>query len=134
MPILLLLVILGLTSCESTEEKKLKELIQEVESLHDVLMIKSEDLVKLRRNLVKSTNGSANQEKRMEIREHVGLINAGESFMNDWMKMYHTPDESEPIAEKIKYYDYQLKELQRMEKHFVDAEKRAKQYIKQYGE
>ena len=132
--ILLFTAFIGLTGCEPSDQKKLRELKHNVEALHDTLMKKNEELVKLRRKLAKSMNGSASQEERMKIREHVGLINAGESFMADWMKMYKEPDENEPIADVIEYYSSQLKELERMDTQFEDAEKKAKAFINRYGE
>lgn len=134
MPFLLLLwVALAIVGCKQPPKpSKAEELKLRVESLHDSLMIASEDLVKLRRSLAKTMNNTESQQERMKIRGHIALINAGESFMNDWMKMYKAPEADETEEKVIEYYNYQLKELERMKEQFGDAKEKAEEFIVRY--
>ena len=118
-------------SCKSAEEKKAEELKLKVEQIHDNLMMKTEDLIKLRTELAKSSNQSGNMIQRSKVKVTIGLINAAESFMEDWMKFYgdNKPTLEDSIDDSIGFYEKQIKELERMEKQMDEALEKGKEWV-----
>ncbi|MGB0429544.1 MAG: hypothetical protein ACPGLV_03660 [Bacteroidia bacterium] len=123
-------------SCKSEQEKQAEELKKQVEDLHDDLMMKTEDLVKLRTKLGKELNQTNNLIKRGKIKVSITLINSTESFMEDWMSFYgkNKPKAEDSLDDSIKFYEKQLKELGRMEKEMNEALENGREFIKKMTE
>lgn len=129
---LLLSVFLVNTSCKSPEQKKAEALKKQVHELHDELMLKSEDLAKLKKDLGKSLSKAKGPIQKGAIKGIILLINAAQSFMDDWMKMYSEPDMEKDLDGAISYYEKQLSELQRMKDEMTKAEDKAKEWIEKF--
>jgi len=104
----------------------------EVDQLHDELMKKSEDLEKLRRKLAETTKEAKNPIQSKAMRGLILLIDAAQSFMTDWMKMYNEPSTEEGFDKAIKYYEQQLGELKRMESQMLEVETKSKEWIEKF--
>lgn len=122
------------SSCKSQEEKRAEALKKEVHQLHDDLMLKSEDLAKLKRDLGKQLKHAKNPIQSGAMKGIILLINAAQSFMDDWMKMYKEPDMEKDLDAAIKYYEKQLSELERMQSEMLEAEGKAKEWIEKFKE
>lgn len=118
-------------SCKSPEEKKAEELKLRVESLHDDLMKTTEDLIKLRTELAKTSNKSGNMIQRTKVKATISLINAAESFMEDWMSFYgeNKPGVDDSIDDSLKFYEKQIKELERMSVQMNEALEQGKEWL-----
>lgn len=118
-------------SCKSPEEKKAEELKLRVESLHDDLMKTTEDLIKLRTELAKTSNKSGNMIQRTKVKATISLINAAESFMEDWMSFYgeNKPGVDDSIDDSVRFYEKQIKELERMSVQMNEALEQGKEWL-----
>ncbi|MBI1184191.1 hypothetical protein GC194_07960 [bacterium] len=126
------LLLIGTFSCKSAEEQRAAELKKEVLEMHDVLMKKTEDLVKMRTQLAKAQNQSKSMVQRTAIKSTIILINAAESFMEDWMQYYaqNEPKADAEIDAVVDFYEKQLKELNRMNIQMDDALEKGKEWLK----
>lgn len=106
----------GFFACKSQEKQRVDTAKKEVLALHDELMKKTEDLVKMRTELGKAQNKSNNPIHRAAMRSTITLINAAESFMEDWMDYYakNEPKADAKAEDAIFFYEKQAKELNRM--------------------
>ncbi|MBI3142559.1 MAG: hypothetical protein HYZ16_07010 [Bacteroidetes bacterium] len=121
--------------CKNEEEKRLEELEKEVLSLHDALMVKTENLVKLRTELGKAQRNVGNPIQRTAMKGIVALINASESFMEDWMAFFakNKPTAETEIKDAIAFYENQLKDLDRMQKEMEEAYAKGLEWIEKHG-
>lgn len=116
-----------LSSCENAQEKAFETLNEEVMSLHDNIMPKTEDLVTLKSKLDSLSKGPDSiHVKRIQI----ALAKADESMM-DWMHQYSLDSlEKMSIEDKISYLRNQIGQLQSIEKLTDSTISAAHQYVK----
>ena len=123
--------ILFVQSCGTGMSSQRGSLEKEVLAMHDELMIKTEDLIKLRKELAKARLKTKGKGKRDQAKDVIVLINAAESFMEDWMRFYgnNKPEEKDDDEKAITFYTEQVLELVRMQEQMQDAEKEAKELL-----
>lgn len=121
-----LFVFLIFSSCTQAEEKLSQELNDQVMQLHDQLMGKTEDVLKLKSRLDSLSSGkdSINVHKILE-----SLDKADESMM-DWMHLFSVDSLGKMDAlNKINYLKKQLVTLKNLEKSTDSSVHAAKTYI-----
>lgn len=114
------------SSCTQAEEKLSQELNDQVMQLHDQLMGKTEDVLKLKSRLDSLSSGkdSINVHKILE-----SLDKADESMM-DWMHLFSVDSLGKMDAlNKINYLKKQLVTLKNLEKSTDSSVHAAKTYI-----
>jgi hypothetical protein len=121
-----LFLFLIFSSCTQAEEKLSQELNDQVMELHDQLMGKTEDILKLKSRLDSLSKGkdSINVHKIIETLDH-----ADESMM-DWMHLFSVDSLGKMDAlNKISYLKKQLVALKNLEKSTDSSVHAAKTYI-----
>lgn len=122
-----LVLISFLSSCDNAQEKAYEKLNEEVMSLHDKIMPKTEDLVSLKNKLDSLSKGSdSTHVKKLQS----ALSKADESMM-DWMHHYSLDSlEKMSIQDKISYLTSQINQLNAIEKLTDSTITAAKNYVK----
>jgi len=121
----LLLLISIVCSCNQAEEKLSQELNDQVMQLHDQLMGKTEDVLKLKSRLDSLSNGKDSVNVHKII---TSLTKADESMM-DWMHHFSVDSlEKMDAVNKISYLKKQLEALKNLEKSTDSSVHAAKTY------
>jgi len=120
-----LLVLVFFSSCNQAEEKLSQELNDQVMQLHDELMGKTEDVLKLKSRLDSLSNGKDSVDVHKMI---VSLTKADESMM-DWMHHFSVDSLGKmDVSDKISYLKKQLEALKNLEKSTDSSVHAAKTY------
>lgn len=127
--ILLPLFVIGLNSCKSEDERKAEALEKEVLELHDTLMVKTEKISKLKRDLLERRGKTTSIVERKALNAAAQLLASGESFMYDWMDTFEKKDVKKAPGKAVKYYEEQLKTLERMDREMDKAIKKGMKWL-----
>lgn len=123
--ILPLLLSLLWTACQTTspEEKREKQLVEDIHRIHDVeTMPKMGYMLELQKKLraLESPEGTASLILQLE---------RADNQMMDWMRGFNWPSEQTPIAERIKYYEVEVGKLEDLKKNMYQAIEQAEKKL-----
>ena len=108
-----LFVVFIFSSCNQAEEKLSQELNDQVMQLHDQLMGKTEDVLKLKSRLDSLTNGKDS----VNVHKIIASLNKADESMMDWMHHFSIDSlEKMDVTNKISYLKNQLEALKNLEK------------------
>ena len=123
MTFLSIMLILG--SCNQAEQKLSQELNDQVMQLHDQLMGKTEDILKLKRRLDSLSTG----EDSVNVNKIIVSLNNADASMMDWMHHFSLDSlEKMDVTNKISYLKNQLEALKNLEKSTDSSVHAAKTY------
>jgi len=123
MTLLSIMLILG--SCNQAEQKLSKQLNDQVMQLHDQLMGKTEDILKLKRRLDSLSTG----EDSVNVNKIIVSLNNADASMMDWMHHFSLDSlEKMDVTNKISYLKNQLEALKNLEKSTDSSVHAAKTY------
>ena len=112
-------------SCNQAEEKLSQELNDQVMQLHDQLMGKTEDVLKLKSRLDSLTNGKDS----VNVHKIIASLNKADESMMDWMHHFSVDSlEKMDALTKISYLKKQLEALKNLEKSTDSSVHAAKTY------
>jgi hypothetical protein len=121
----ILFVIFIFNSCNQAEEKLSQELNDQVMQLHDQLMGKTEDVLKLKSRLDSLTNGKDS----VNVHKIIASLNKADESMMDWMHHFSVDSLGKMDAvNKISYLKKQLEALKNLEKSTDSSVHAAKTY------
>jgi len=120
-----LFVVFIFSSCNQAEEKLSQELNDQVMQLHDQLMGKTEDVLKLKSRLDSLTNGKDS----VNVHKIIASLNKADESMMDWMHHFSVDSLGKmDAANKISYLKKQLEALKNLEKSTDSSVYAAKNY------
>jgi hypothetical protein len=123
MTFLSIMLILG--SCNQAEQKLSQELNDQVMQLHDQLMGKTEDILKLKKRLDSLSTG----EDSVNVNKIIVSLNNADASMMDWMHHFSLDSlEKMDVTNKISYLKNQLEALKNLEKSTDSSVHAAKTY------
>jgi hypothetical protein len=123
MTFLSIMLILG--SCNQAEQKLSQELNDQVMQLHDHLMGKTEDILKLKRRLDSLSTG----QDSVNVNKIIVSLNNADASMMDWMHHFSLDSlEKMDVTNKISYLKNQLEALKNLEKSTDSSVHAAKTY------
>jgi hypothetical protein len=123
MTFLSIMLILG--SCNQAEQKLSQELNDQVMQLHDQLMGKTEDILKLKRRLDSLSTG----QDSVNVNKIIVSLNNADASMMDWMHHFSLDSlEKMDVTNKISYLKNQLEALKNLEKSTDSSVHAAKTY------
>jgi hypothetical protein len=123
MTFLSIMLILG--SCNQAEQKLSQELNDQVMQLHDQLMGKTEDILKLKRRLDSLSTG----QDSVNVNKIIVSLNNADASMMDWMHHFSLDSlEKKDVTNKISYLKNQLEALKNLEKSTDSSVHAAKTY------
>ena len=120
-----LFVVFIFSSCNQAEEKLSQELNDQVMQLHDQLMGKTEDVLKLKSRLDSLTKGKDS----VNVHKIIASLNKADESMMDWMHHFSVDSLGKmDAANKISYLKKQLEALKNLEKSTDSSVYAAKNY------
>lgn len=120
-----LFVLFIFSSCNKAEEKLSQELNDQVMQLHDQLMGKTEDVLKLKSRLDSLSNGKDS----VNVHKIIASLNKADDSMMDWMHQFSVDSLGKMDAvNKISYLKKQLEALKNLEKSTDSSVHAAKTY------
>ncbi len=120
-----LFVLFIFSSCNEAEEKLSQELNDQVMQLHDQLMGKTEDVLKLKSRLDSLSNGKDS----VNVHKIIASLNKADESMMDWMHQFSVDSLGKMDAvNKITYLKKQLEALKNLEKSTDSSVHAAKTY------
>lgn len=120
-----LFIVFIFSSCNKAEEKLSQELNDQVMQLHDQLMGKTEDVLKLKSRLDSLTNGKDS----VNVHKIIASLNKADESMMDWMHHFSVDSLGKMDAStKISYLKKQLEALKNLEKSTDSSVHAAKTY------
>ena len=120
-----LFVLFIFSSCNEAEEKLSQELNDQVMQLHDQLMGKTEDVLKLKSRLDSLSNGKDS----VNVHKIIASLNKADESMMDWMHQFSVDSLGKMDAvNKISYLKKQLEALKNLEKSTDSSVHAAKTY------
>lgn len=120
-----LFVLFIFSSCNEAEEKLSQELNDQVMQLHDQLMGKTEDVLKLKSRLDSLSNGKDS----VNVHKIIASLNKADESMMDWMHQFSVDSLGKMDAvNKISYLKKQLEALKNLEKSTDSSIHAAKTY------
>ena len=120
-----LFALLIFSSCNLAEEKLSQELNDQVMQLHDQLMGKTEDVLKLKGRLDSLTSGKDS----VNVHKIIASLNKADESMMDWMHHFSIDSlEKMNALNKISYLTKQLEALKNLEKSTDSSVHAAKTY------
>ena len=120
-----LFVLFIFSSCNEAEEKLSQELNDQVMQLHDQLMGKTEDVLKLKSRLDSLSNGKDS----VNVHTIIASLNKADESMMDWMHQFSVDSLGKMDAvNKITYLKKQLEALKNLEKSTDSSVHAAKTY------
>lgn len=120
-----LVALLFFSSCNKAEEKLSQELNDQVMQLHDHLMGKTEDVLKLKSKL----DSLSNEKDSINIHKIINSLNKADESMMDWMHQFSLDSLGKMDAlNKISYLKKQLEALKNLEKSTDSSVHAAKTY------
>jgi hypothetical protein len=121
----LLFLLFLFCSCTQAEEKLSQELNVQVMQLHDQLMGKTEDVLKLKSRLDSLSNGKDS----VNVHKIIASLNKADESMMDWMHHFSVDSlEKMDAVNKISYLKKQLEALKNLEKSTDSSVYAAKTY------
>ena len=120
-----LFVLFIFNSCNEAEQKLSQELNDQVMQLHDQLMGKTEDVLKLKSRLDSLSNGKDS----VNVHKIIASLNKADESMMDWMHQFSVDSLGKMDAvNKITYLKKQLEALKNLEKSTDSSVHAAKTY------
>ena len=120
-----LFVLFIFSSCNEAEEKLSQELNDQVMQLHDQLMGKTEDVLKLKSRLDSLSNGKDS----VNVHKIIASLNKADESIMDWMHHFSLDSlEKMDVSNKIGYLKKQLEALKNLEKSTDSSVHAAKTY------
>lgn len=120
-----LFIVFIFSSCNKAEEKLSQELNDQVMQLHDQLMGKTEDVLKLKSRLDSLTNGKDS----VNVHKIIASLNKADESMMDWMHHFSVDSLGKmDVSTKISYLKKQLEALKNLEKSTDSSVHAAKTY------
>jgi hypothetical protein len=114
-------------SCES-KEKEVEKLKTETIAIHDEVMPKMDDIMKLKKSL-KDAMLEADSVQKEEIRNRVGALEEADQAMMNWMRNYDPRMEDMTDAEKIEYLKNQKASISEVSEKMKKSIAEAKTYL-----
>ena len=120
-----LFIVFIFSSCNEAEEKLSQELNDQVMQLHDQLMGKTEDVLKLKRRLDSLSTGKDS----INVHKIIASLNKADESMMDWMHHFSLDSlDKMDMSNKIGYLKKQLGALKNLEKSTDSSVHAAKTY------
>ena len=120
-----LFVLFIFSSCNEAEQKLSQELNDQVMQLHDQLMGKTEDVLKLKRRLDSLSTGKDS----INVHKIIASLNKADESMMDWMHHFSLDSlDKMDMSNKIGYLKKQLEALKNLEKSTDSSVHAAKTY------
>lgn len=124
----LVLTVFLMFSCDS-KEKQIEQLKSEAIEIHDEVMPKLDNIMKLKKSL-KTQAESASEEEKAEIQELIiSLEEANESMMN-WMRNYDPQMKDMSEDEKVEAMKNQKASIQKTKEIMISSISDAEAYLK----
>lgn len=123
-----MIILLAATSfsCENAQEKVFDKLNEEVMSLHDQIMPKTEDLVTLKSQLDSLSKGPDST----HVKQLQSALSKADNSMMDWMHHYSLDSlEKMSLKDKIDYLTLQINQLHAIDKLTDSTLTAAKNYV-----
>lgn len=123
--LIILVVFFCVSSCNEVEKKMSQELKDQVMQLHDQLMGKTEDIVKLKSGLDSLVNGKDS----VNVFQLIHALDKADESMMDWMHQFSIDSlEKMNALDKISYLKKQLEALKNLDKSTDSSVHAAKMY------
>ncbi|MGJ3236077.1 hypothetical protein [Marivirga sp.] len=124
---LILFAVIAL-SCES-KEKEVEKLKTETIAIHDEVMPKMDDIMKLKKSL-KIKQDSANENEQGNIQNLIIALEESDKAMMNWMRNYDPRMEGMSDAEKIEYLKNQKSSISEVSDKMKQSIAEAEEYLK----
>jgi hypothetical protein len=124
---LILFAVIAL-SCES-KEKEVEKLKTETIAIHDEVMPKMDDIMKLKKSL-KIKQDSANENEQGNIQNLIIALEESDKAMMNWMRNYDPRMEDMSDAEKIEYLKNQKSSISEVSDKMKQSIAEAEEYLK----
>jgi GTP-binding protein EngB required for normal cell division len=123
--LIILVVFFCVSSCNEVEKKMSQELKDQVMQLHDQLMGKTEDIVKLKSGLDSLIKGKDS----VNVFQLIHALDKADESMMDWMHQFSIDSlEKMNALDKISYLKKQLEALKNLDKSTDSSVHAAKMY------
>ncbi|WKV10525.1 hypothetical protein [Marivirga harenae] len=123
-----LLMISFLMSCES-KEKEVEKLKSETIAIHDEVMPKMDDIMKLKKSL-RSKKDSVSESKQETIQTLIIALEESDKAMMNWMRNYDPRMENMSDAEKMEYLKKQKSSISEVSEKMKKSIAEAQEYLK----
>lgn len=124
-----MLVVILMVSCES-KDKEIEKLKSETIAIHDEVMPKMDNIMKLKKSL-KNAMLEADSAQKEEIRNRVGALEDADKAMMNWMRNYDPQMEGMSDDEKIEYLKNQKSSISEVSEKMKSSISEAKVYLNQ---
>ena len=124
-----IVAVILLSSCES-KEKEVEKLKSESIAIHDEVMPKMDDIMKLKKAL-KSKQDSTNNVNSDQIQEMILALEESDKAMMNWMRNYDPRMEGMSDEEKITYLKDQKSSIEEVSKQMKSSISKAESYLNQ---
>lgn len=124
-----IVAVILLSSCES-KEKEVEKLKSETIAIHDEVMPKMDDIMKLKKAL-KSKQDSANNVNSDQVQEMILALEESDKAMMNWMRNYDPRMEGMSDEEKITYLTDQKSSIEEVSKQMKSSISKAESYLNQ---
>lgn len=125
----LVFVALLMMSC-SSKEKEIEKLQSETIAIHDEVMPKMDEIMKLKKSL-KLEQDSVSEEESTAIQELIISLEASDKAMMNWMRNYDPRMEGMSDDEKIAYLKKQKMSIQAVSEQMKSSISEAEEYLNQ---
>jgi hypothetical protein len=116
-------------SCES-KEKEVEKLKTETIAIHDEVMPKMDDIMKLKKSL-KAEQDSVSTEKSTDIQQMIISLENSDRAMMNWMRNYDPQMEGMSDEEKIEYLKKQKASIHEVSEQMKSSISEAENYLNQ---
>jgi hypothetical protein len=116
-------------SCES-KEKEVEKLKTETIAIHDEVMPKMDDIMKLKKSL-KAEQDSVSTEKSTDIQQLIISLENSDRAMMNWMRNYDPQMEGMSDEEKIEYLKKQKASIHEVSEQMKSSISEAENYLNQ---
>lgn len=125
----LILFAFFMLGCES-KEKEVDKLKSETIAIHDEVMPKMDDVMKLKKSL-REAKDSVSTEENQTIQELIISLEESDKAMMNWMRNYNPQMEDMTDGEKIEYLKNQKSSIQEVSEQMKNSISDAKNYLNQ---
>lgn len=116
-------------SCES-KDKEIEKLKSETIAIHDEVMPKMDNIMKLKKSL-RSMTDSVSTEKNQTIQELIISLEESDKAMMNWMRNYDPQMKDMSDDEKIEYLKNQKSSIQEVSELMKSSISEAERYVNQ---
>ncbi|WMN12956.1 hypothetical protein QYS49_35090 [Marivirga salinae] len=125
----LVLIAVLVISCES-KEKEVEKLKSETIAVHDEVMPKMDDIMKLKKSL-REKKDSISTEGNQTIEELISSLEESDNAMMNWMRNYDPQMKDMSEDEKIDYLNDQKSSIEKVSKQMKNSISEAERYLNQ---